>query len=87
MTFDECIEIIDTLEITVGEAKAVEAVAQYVIRKEQPVVFERENFLAGTYSIKLDSKNLLSQLKTTGILSSLLTYVQFRILLLDRIMF
>ncbi len=32
--FDECISIIDTLEITAEEAKAVEAVAQQVIAKE-----------------------------------------------------
>lgn len=45
-TFDECIEIIDTLEITVEEAEAVEAVAQQVIHKEQMDAFERENLSA-----------------------------------------
>ncbi len=69
-TFDECIEIIDTLDITVEEAEAVEAVAQQVIQKEQPDAFERENFSAGIksypYSIKLNSEALLSGLKITG---------------------
>lgn len=46
-TFDECIKIIDTLEVTVEEAEAVEAVAQQVLQKEQTDAFERENLLGG----------------------------------------
>lgn len=66
-TFDECIEIIDTLEITVEEAQAVEAVAQQVIQKERTDIFERENLSAEIksypYNVKLGSENLLGGLK------------------------
>lgn len=69
-TFNECIEIIDTLEITVEEAEAVEAVAQQVRRKEQTDVFERENFPAEikqySNSAKLGLENLLGRVKITG---------------------
>ena len=69
--FDECIEIIDTLEMTVEEAEAVEAVAQQVVmQKEQPDTFERENFSARIksypYSVKLNSEALSGGLKITG---------------------
>lgn len=69
-TFDECIEIIDTLEITVEEAQAVEAVAQQVIQKERTDIFERENLSAEIksypYNVKLGSENLLGGLNILG---------------------
>lgn len=69
--FDECIEIIDTLEMTVEEAEAVEAVAQQVVmQKEQSDTFEREKFSVGIksypYSVKLNSDILSNGLKITG---------------------
>lgn len=62
---------IDTLEMTVEEAEAVEAVAQQVVmQKEQPDTFEGQNFSAVIksypYSVKLNSEALLNGLKITG---------------------
>ncbi len=67
MTFDKCIEIIDTLEITVEEAKAVEAVAQQVIQKEQEGIFEREKLLE---RLKITGAVSDSVLRTGNILSN-----------------
>lgn len=68
-TFDECIEIIDTLEITDEEAEAVEALAQQVIQKERTDVFGGENISTEIkpypYSAKLESENLLGRLRIT----------------------
>lgn len=64
--FDECIEIIDTLEMTVEEAEAVEAVAQQVIQKEQTDSVERETFSAKIRSYPYSvTENLLGGLKIT----------------------
>ena len=81
--FDECIEIIDTLEMTVEEAEAVEAVAQQVVmQNEQPDTFERENFSARIksypYSVKLNSEALSGGLKITGCNQSNWLFFGFR---------
>lgn len=64
--FDECIKIIDTLEITVEEAEAVEAVAQQVIQKELPDTFKEESFSIGFkpyfYNIKSTPEVLFKDL-------------------------
>ena len=68
--FDECIEIMDTLEMTVEEAEAVEAVAQQVIQKKKTNAFERENLSAEIksypYNGKVDLENLSGGLKIIG---------------------
>lgn len=65
--FDECMGIIDTLEMTVEEAEAVEAVAQQVIQKEQTDSFGRENLSAEIRSYPYGvTENLSGGLKIAG---------------------
>lgn len=52
--FDECISIIDTLEITSEEAKAVEGVAQQVISKEPKEIFGNQVISDYSNQIRLD---------------------------------
>lgn len=65
---EECIEIIDTLEITAEEAKAVEAVAQTISQKEQLNAFDGGKLSTEIrhypYSVQLNAENLLDGFKS-----------------------
>lgn len=74
-SFEECIEIIDTLEITAEEAKAVEAVAQTISQKEQLNAFEggkpSTEVRHYPYSVQLNAENLLDGFKNAELYAGL----------------
>lgn len=62
--FKECIDIIDTVEVTVEEAEAVESIAQQVIQKESQLEYTQKT--TSSYSSSLDLGNMTRHISPYG---------------------